>query len=292
MCSFTIFDKNKNLSLQNEEYSILSSIAEALDCDSEIAFSLIHGCLLVRVREWGRYSFLYPFATREGANEREALFAIERYAIREELPLIISDIPSEMLGDVIRGYRHVDVDAMDAVCESYSISVKTECMLAERLPNAEFDGVELGELTDADIADYARLSRDRKTGEFFGYDYREDYGDVGDEHFIAQAREEFARGIAMNFAVRHLGRMVGDAMLYAFDGRGGAHFALRLLPEARGQGLSHKIARALQNAARALSLTRLYAECKKQNAPSVALLRRHMNEIGESDDELYFSCEL
>lgn len=292
MCSFTVFDENENKSLQNGIFSILSSVKEALDGDAELAYCISHGCLLARIREWGRYSFLYPFDLG-GGDERAAVLNLSEYAVREELPLVISDVPAERLGDTLLGFRHIDVDAMDALCESYSVTVKTECMLKDEIPSASIGRITLTELCDTDAGDYARLWRERETNEFFGYDYREDYGDVTDDgYFISMAREEFLRGVAMNFAVRANGGFIGDAMLYAFDGRGGAHFALRLLPEARGMGYSHEVVGAVAEIARRLSLVMLFAECKRENERSSALLSRYMQRTAERDGTVYFSLAL
>lgn len=296
MCSFTTFEPNQpqndNLNLQSEAVSILLSVSEALDEDSEIAYCTACGCLLIRIRQWGRYSFLYPFKLQDAANEMLAISELERYAMREELPLVISDIPVEALGEVIIGYRHLDVDAMDSECQSYSIAVKTECMLAGQIPCVSFQRVTLCALAEEHTEAYAALWRDEETNALFGYSYREDFGEVDDEHFIATAREEFARGIAMNFAVTQDGAFIGDAMLYNFDGRGGAHFALRLLPSARGRGLSHDVVLAIIEAAHELTLTHLYAECKTENAPSAALLNKHMSLLGESEGVMHFSLNL
>ena len=292
MCSFTVFNENENICLQKDALSILLSVKEALDEDAELAYCILHGCLLARIREWGRYSFLYPFDLG-GGDERAAVLAISEYAVREELPLVISDIPAERLGDTIRGFRHIDVDAADPLSESYSVAVKTECMLADTIPKAAFGRVSLGELQNSDAESYARLWRDRATNEFFGYDYRDDLGEIDDDaYFISMAREEFLRGVAMNFAVRAEGEFIGDAMLYAFDGRGMAHFALRLLPEARGLGYSHEVVGAIEEAARRLSLVGLFAECKRGNERSSALLSRRMEKTGERGGTLYFRLSL
>lgn len=293
MISFKAID---NSCLQNAEYAsakeILEDILSAFDDECEIAATISHGCLLVRIFDYGRYYFLYPFALNEGASVSLAVDELVIYATREELPLVISDVPKEELGELIVGFTHLDIDAQSPDCESYVVKVKTECQIAESVPEHHTEPVSLTPLDPADTAPLARLSRDEDVNRYWGYDFREDYGSVTDEHFINEAEFEFRRGVAMTFAVRRGESFVGDATLYAFDGRGHAHLGVRILPEHQRQGYATAAILALFDIGRELGLSRIYAECHKDNIPSKNMLCALFDFLGKDEEKLLFKKEL
>ena len=50
-------------------------------------------------------------------------------------------------------------------------------------------------------------------------------GELTEDYFLSVAREDFRRRQAVNFAVRLDGKLIGEAVLYHFDWRGGAGWA-------------------------------------------------------------------
>jgi RimJ/RimL family protein N-acetyltransferase len=93
-------------------------------------------------------------------------------------------------------------------------------------------------------------------------------------------------------AVRLDGRFIGEAVLYAFDGRGSAEFGVRLLPEWHGKGLGTESVRAISLAARDMGLVRLSARIMKQNRPSVRMLEKVADSCEYGDSEAHFSIDL
>ncbi|MBQ8719808.1 MAG: GNAT family N-acetyltransferase [Clostridia bacterium] len=293
MISFSVIDNN---SLQNIEDAaaeeILADILSAFDEDTEIATTISHGCLLVRIFDYGRYSFLYPFELTDDAEVGQATQELVHYAVKEELPLVISDVPAEALGELLVGFTHADIDAATPDCESYTVKVKTECQIAEKIPEYTDEPVSLTPLTAQDTAPLAALSRDEEINRYWGYDFRKDFGSVDDSHFINEAESEFRRGVAMTFAVRCEGVFVGDAVLYAFDGRGRAHLGVRIMKEHQRRGYASAAITALFEIAKSLGMNALYAECHEENLPSKNMLGKLFTFIGRDEEKLLFEKEL
>lgn len=282
------------LSPTDELRGELSELAYSLDLsieDVEFALSFSRGCALVRIFDMGRYSFLYPFALTDDADAASALSDIAEYAMREEIRLVVDDVPRECVGSFL-SFRHIDIDASDREGESFRITVKTECELMGEVPEVELGRVVLNALTEEDIPEYARLCRDEGVNEHWGYDYSADVTDPEDAYFYEMAMSELAAGVALSMAVRHEGSFIGEAVLYAFDGRGCAEFAIRLLPEWQGIGLGAESVRAICAAASEIGLIRLSPRVFKANIASVGMLRKITDEYRDCGDEVVFCIEL
>ena len=288
------FKKSPNLEeLTNEELEYLhdlqSDIGITLDEECEIAYTVENFCLLVRIFDLGRYSFIYPIALSERGDEKAALFKINEYAMREEIERVFTDVPKESVSLFVESFRHLDIDAENPEGESFRVRIKTECELLDEIPTRVFDEISLAPLSDGDAEDYARLLRDEKTNEFWGYDFREDFSEnASDSVFIENAKMEFLRGAAITLAVKHGEAFIGEATLYAFDGMGGAEIAIRLLPEARGKGHGNKAFKALSEYAKSTGLTRLFAYVDKRNTASLKYCGNLMEIIAEEDTRVKF----
>jgi len=278
----------------NEMYSDFSELAHSLDLlldDVEFALSFAHGCALVRVFDMGRYSFLYPFSMTDEADDASALSDIAEYAMREEIRLVVDDVPRECICNFL-SFRHIDVDASGRAGDSFRVTVKTECELMGEVPEVELGRVMLNALTEEDIPEYARLCRDKGVNKHWGYDYYADVTDPEDAYFYEMAMSELAVGVALSMAVRHAGSFIGEAVLYAFDGRGCAEFAIRLLPEWQGVGLGGESVRAICDAAYEIGLIRLSSAVMKENIASVRMLKKLTDKYSETDNGFVFYIDL
>ena len=258
----------------------LTDTAEYLRYDGfDVAYAIKDCCLIVRTFSFGRYEFYCPLALSERADEEAALLAVNEYAMREELPRKFVDVPETVVPVFLRNFHHLNIDR-DGSC--FCVCVKTECELLDKITPCELDGFSVGALLETDTEDYARLVRDEETNRYWGYDYREDYSDkVSDSFFLENANLEFEYGTAINLAIRKEKVFIGEATLYAFDGMGGAEFAIRLLPEHRGKRYSKKAFEVVVKYAKSIGLIRLSSYVDKRN---VASLR-----FSESDTRVKFS---
>lgn len=294
MISFEKIDVSE-LDIDELEYldELKRDIENSIDGDCEVKFAISYFCLIARIFDYGRYSFIYPIALSERADENAALLAANEYAMREEIERIFSDVPKESLPIFFESFRHLDLDAENADGESFRVKIKTECELLDEIYELDFGEISLTTLRGGDTDEYARLCRDKETNEFWGYDYREDCKeDAADSYFSENARMDFARGAAITLALRQGEKFIGELTLYAFDGMGGAELAIRLLPEARGKGFGNAAFYALSQYAKSIGLVRLFAYVDKRNKISLKYLGNLMRKDGEDRTRVKFSYEL
>ena len=268
-------------------------LVDAFLCDGsdiEYAVSACHGCALVRVFDMGRYLFLYPIDMEDGADPLSAVEEIRAYAVKEEIPLVISDVPASALGETAAHFRHTNVDA-EGAGESFRISVKSECSLLDTEPELQSERITVGALCEGDTERLARLNRDPEVNKYWGYDYREDFGEVEDGYFLQSSREELVRGNALTLAVRLCDEYIGEIIFYAFDLRGSAEIGIRLLPKYMGRGYGGEALDAALEIGEGLGLLSLTATVDSRNGKSRRLMSRRFNEICEKDGRVYYRYE-
>ena len=272
---------------------LIASLTESVEEDTELALTAAFGCACVRIFEYGEYIFLFPIDLTDGADAPAALDEIVKYAVAEDIPVRLLDIPREALSLLFDlGYRHIDIDATDPDGECFGAVIKSECALATRLNEVSDGSLTLSELTLKDEAAYARISREESGLEFWGYDYRADRPSAPDGYFIATALEERAVGVSLTLGARLSGELIGEVVFHAYDRKGGADFAFRLLPEYRGQGLGVRLFDLAVRAARAHGLVRLFGRVMKKNVACLSLIEKRMELVLEDECLAVFSLEL
>lgn len=278
-----------------ESRVILHDIMSGLDIDNEgdieFAVCVCSGCALVRIFDMGRYMFAFPYEICESADVHLAIDSVREYAMREEISLTFTDVPAEYLS-YFRGFRHMDMDAEDEDAESYRVRIKTECELIDEVPEITRERVELSSLREDDIQAYAVLCKDKNVNKYWGYDYTCDVKEPSDSYFFENAMIEFSSGVSMSMAVRCDGCFAGEAVIYAFDGKGGAEFAIRLLPEWQGGGLGTETVRALSQMGKNIGLVKLYSKIMKENKASISMLKKITDEYKEDDGCVTFTIYL
>ena len=168
--------------------------------------------------------------------------------------------------------------------------VANELEALREIPTIETERLTLTELRDEDRNAYNALCLDDERNRWWGYDYREDLvGELTEDYFLSVAREDFRRRQAVNFAVRLDGKLIGEAVLYHFDWRGGAELGCRIAPAYAGHGYgTEAFAAAADWALYHLSLTRVVAKCFKENEASRRMLSASMRLSGEDETYFYF----
>ena len=168
--------------------------------------------------------------------------------------------------------------------------VRNELDSLKEIPALRSGRLTLDGLREEDRAAYNRLCLDDGRNRWWGYDYREDLkGELTEDYFLETARRDFANKLAVNFAVRLDGQLIGEAVLYRFDYRGQAELGCRILPEYAGNGYGRE---AFQTAAEwslyTLGLRRLAAKCYHENGSSARMLESCMRPCGEDETFRYF----
>lgn len=250
--------------------------------DTGVGICAFCGCILVRICDMGRYSFVYPIPATEDADVRSAIDAVRAYAVKEELPLVFTDVPSEELGVLASSFRHLTLDASEPSGELYRVEIMSECMLASEAPCVRDSELLLSGIEETDASDMARLYTSDEVNEYWGYDFREDTDCVSESYFYDTARYEQAMGTAMTLAARIGDEYIGEAVLHAFDLTGGCEVAVRLFPEWQGKGLGKRLLALAFDAARELGLVRVYGSAMRENERSIAMLSKYMERVSRS----------
>ena len=256
------------LSLTEQEELMYALPQLEAEDDTEYAVAVMYGCLLVRIFDMGRYLFLFPYPLSDDANVKLALEAMGEYARREEIPFCVTEVPYDMLY-CFCGFRHMDLDALDETGTIYRVKVKTECQILDKIPPCDGGRVVLSAITAEDSEEYAAVCRNDEINKFWGYDFREDAPDADDGYFAECAMRDFECGRSITYAVRYDGVLVGEAVIYAFDGKGNAEIAIRILPSYQKQGIGTKTLELLKQVCCKIGLCKLYAKVMEKNSASV-----------------------
>lgn len=270
---------------------IFDELYENLSDGLEYALSAHSGCLLIRIYD-GEYLFPYPIALEDGASEAFAVNELRRYVIKEEIPLVICDLPREKIADIMPFFRHVSIDAADMEGDYYTMRPVSELSLVSEIPSEREGEIELTPLTAEDERDYAELCRDKESNRYWGYDFREDTPDADDAYFLETAESEFNRGVAVSLAVRYEGKFVGEAILYAFDLQGGAQCAVRIMKDYRRRGLAKTSLNLLSGVARQMGLLYMHATVDGENYPSDMMCSAFFDSRAIDGRNLIFTKEL
>lgn len=276
------FKKELGADLTESISEIIDSFISHGEEDVEYAFSYFSGCALVRIFDFGRYLFAFPYEIAKNADICKAVDAVFEYAIKEGLRVEFTDVPSESLR-AFKGYRHLTLDAENPDADVYRIKIHTECSMLDEIPELVGERVTLNALTYEDIPLYAQLAKDENVNKYWGYDYKMDNPNPSDEYFFETANVEFKSGIALSFAIRYGGKFAGEAQMYAFDGKGGAEFAIRLLPDFCGKGIASCVRELLCEFASSVGMSCLKAQILKENKPSIAFVEKAMTLQEENE---------
>lgn len=160
----------------------------------------------------------------------------------------------------------------------------------EEIPTLETQRLTLSALTEADIPAYNALVLDQERNRWWGYD---DVGGLGgpveEKSFYEVARRDFESRQAINFAVRLDGTLIGEAVLYRFDYRGGAELGCRIDKSYAGCGYGTEAFTAVAEwALYQANLSRVVAKCFKENTASYKMLSSCMRKKGEDETFYYF----
>lgn len=263
---------------------IIYSLVSDDGCEYAVSFS--HGCVAIRVFDEG-YSFIYPAEVCDGADALSLVNEIREYSVKEEIPLVFTDVPSDALGYLLPQFRHANVDAADSMGECYTVRILSEISSLDFIPTIEVDDeIVLTPMSCEDDEIYAAICRDKETNAFWGYDDLADCTSDEDSYFREVAEGEFSRGVAISFAIRYKGSFVGEATLYRFNLLGDCQSALRILPEMRRLGIASRALSAIINFGEKIGLTSVSATVMAKNEPSIALCKKCFASFADTSDEL------
>ena len=287
-----LFDEISSAITDIDDEFLSGNIDMMLDDESEYALSHSNGCLLIRIFD-GEYSFAYPIAMVDDADPMSAVEEIRLYAIKEEIPLVLCDVPAEELGSLLPKFRHANVDATDPDNECYTVRIMSEAAMLDDVPIVNGPAaVCLTPITKADDELYFTLATDPDTNKYWGYDYREDEPNPEKAYFRENSYAEFSRCSAISLAVRVNGEFAGEATLYSFDLLGGSECAVRLLPSFRGHGYATRALNLLKRLAKNMGLVYLMATVDQENIASQKMTEKCLDEVSRTDSKVKYRTEL
>ena len=177
------------------------------------------------------------------------------------------------------------------LASKYQVKVQNELMRhVEAIPELKTARLTLTALREEDIPAYNALVLDAERNALWGYD---DVGGLGgpveERSFYEVAKRDFENRLAVNFAVRLDGKLIGEAVLYNFDGRGAAELGCRIDKAYAGHGYGvEAFAAAADWGLYRISLNRVVAKCFKENTASYKMLSACMRKKSEDEKFFYF----
>lgn len=158
------------------------------------------------------------------------------------------------------------------------------------IPELKTERLVLNAMTEKDIPDYNALVLDKERNRWWGYD---DAGALGGPveyaSFYNVAMRDWEKKTAVNFAIRLDGKMIGEAVLYNFDFRGGAELGVRIAAEYAGHGYGTEAFQAVAMwALYTVHMVRVVAKCFHENEASYKMLSSCMRRVGKDEQFDYF----
>ena len=175
--------------------------------------------------------------------------------------------------------------------QKYDMEVQNLLSFLPRIPVLTTERLTLDAIRETDAIAYGALCLDDERNRYWGYDYRDDMQDntPSGQDFCRMAQEDFAAKRTLSLAVRSCGNLIGEAVLYRFDNKGGAELGVRILPQYAGYGYGREAFAAVADwALYPLGVTRIYAKCFRENTASVRMLSALMIKTDEDERMLYF----
>ena len=276
MLHFTLLDKKTVSDDSFDDYSreVLASFLPATDDGVEVCYALSPTHLFIRLFADGEYSFVYPIALSDAADDTEALTRLSEYAKKEELPLVICDIPPECIDEVAELFTHTR-EYFDGEC--YAVNVISECALLDSEPEICDGVISLSALKEEDILEYARLQRDAELNKYWGYDYRDDPQASSDRYFYDSAKRGFEDGVSLTLGVYYGGTLIG-----------GCEIAFKISREYQGRGLGRRTMELLVRLAENIEIGTLYARVDDRNSVSSHILSACFEEYARQDGKIYY----
>ena len=175
--------------------------------------------------------------------------------------------------------------------EKYEIMPRNELQVhTPDVPSLTAGELTLDAFTDEDAAAYNAMALDPELNRYWGYDDSQNMnGEYGEMSLLHVIDVDYAKRRAINFAVRLSGELIGEAILYHFDRKGGAEFGIRIMKEYQGRGYSRQIYETVAGwGLYELGLRVVRSKCYHENAASYALFSSAAEEVGKDETFTYF----
>ena len=278
--------------MYDDALEIILGLYEYVSDAEALAFAYADEVLYARIYDQDRYLFPLPFMLTESADAEAACLTLATYAVREMVPLIITDVPRDEIAFLQSVFPHMDACTYEDDEDTFFVKINNECDMLDKVPFIEAEGLCLTEIREDDKDAYATLCRDRDLNKYWGYDVDADNPDGDADFYLNVARREFEDGVAVTLAIRENGEFVGEATVYGFDYCGAASIAVRVLPACHSRGIGTRATRALILIGRQMGLTTLKAEILNENEASIKMTSKLMTLEKVTESKTYFTLSL
>lgn len=278
--------------MYDDALEIILGLYEYVSDAEALAFAYADEVLYARIYDQDRYLFPLPFMLTESADAEAACLTLAAYAVREMVPLIITDVPRDEIAFLQSVFPHMDACTYEDDEDTFFVKINNECDMLDEVPSIETEGLCLTEIREDDKDAYATLCRDRDLNKYWGYDVDADNPDGDADFYLNVARRELEDGVAVTLAIRENGEFVGEATVYGFDYRGAASIAVRVLPACHSRGIGTRATRALILIGRQMGLTTLKAEILNENEASIKMTSTLMKLEKVTESKTYFTLSL
>ena len=195
-----------------------------------------------------------------------------------------------------RGLRTSKLQYLPAAMgKKFRVDLENESHHLESIPTVATERLTLRAFREEDKPAYNAICLDDELNRLWGYDFREDLGDqpLTEDYFLSVTQHDFARRLAVNFAICLGDKCIGEAVLYHFDHRGGAELGCRIAREYAGNGYGTEAFLAAKNwGLYKLGLDRVVAKCFKENEASFRMLSSCMRKVREDDTFFHFEARV
>ncbi len=184
-------------------------------------------------------------------------------------------------------YRPVKLGEKLICCPSNDIQERLK-----KIPSLETERLTLDAITLEDADDYNAIVLDKERNIWWGYD---DEGSLKEprtkESFYQVAQRDWEHRTAVNFAIRLDGKMIGEAVLYNFDFKGGAELGVRISSDYAKCGYGREAFQGVISwALYSLQMRRIFAKCYHENEASYKMLSSCMRKVRRDETFTYFEC--
>lgn len=267
----------------------LSSMLEISRDGVEVAVAEYRGLLLLRIFD-GEYLFPYPVEIDAECEKTDVLAQIAEYALKEEVGLTFTDVPLCCVEYLKSVFPLSAVEFSDSECATLRIGTGFFKPASDFEINA--GSVQITRLKKEDVYTYARLNADQNVNKYWGFDYKNAVSEPDDDYFYNETLREEEAKIALTFAIRQKGKLIGDVQLFRFDFHRGAEIAVRLFKEYWGRGVARAVISEIKKLLKSQGLLKMHARVRLENTRSIGLFDSLMSAVYDENDVRFYKCDL
>ena len=272
------------ISVDIEDVREVLDQVNAMEGGPRVRISMVLGAIVLLYEDGGDYYLSAPIPLADGLDGEAIYNEMADFTRRELIPFTLVDVPREELELITDTFAHIDAECTDDDDDVFVVNILNEVRMLREHPTFEDARLSMDALRDEDAEIYLSLLSDTEVNRYWGYDYRDDDPDATGLDLINETRSEYRRGASLTFAVRYDGYLIGEAVMYDFDYKGGCEIAIRILGYLHQCGIGSETLLALYEIGKNMGLSVLRSSVDQRNAKSLKMCRKFMTELPDLGD--------